>query len=32
VRSRPVTDFAFALATLAFFAFTIVFVRALDRL
>jgi hypothetical protein len=29
---HPVTDLAFTLATLAFFALAIAFVRALDRL
>jgi hypothetical protein len=32
VRSLPVTDLALALATLAFFAVSVAFVRALDRL
>jgi hypothetical protein len=32
VRSRPMTDLAFVLATLAFFGVAVVLVRALDRL
>ena len=32
MRRPPVTDLAFTLATLAFFALAIAFVRALDRL
>jgi hypothetical protein len=32
VRSPPVTDLAFTVATLAFFALAVAFVRAIDRL
>jgi hypothetical protein len=32
VRSPPVPDVAFVIATLVFFALAVVFVRALDRL
>jgi hypothetical protein len=31
VRTSPVTDLAFVIATVAFFALSVAFVRALDR-